>query len=64
MGKGAGHGHALLLAARQLSRVVVSSVAQPYAGQQLRRPWTPILTPQLEGHLDVLPGGEGGDEVE
>ena len=64
MAEGAGEGDSLLLAARELGRVVVASVLEPHAGEQLLGPRAAVLAAELEGDLDVLTGGERGDEVE
>ena len=62
--EGPRHRHALLLAARELRRVVVPAVAQSHPREQLLRAGPPVLAPQLERDLDVLAGGERRDEVE
>ena len=62
--EGPGHRHPLLLPPGELRRVVVAAVAEPDALEELPGPRPPVLAPQLERHLDVLPGGESGDEVE
>ena len=60
----AGEGDPLLLAARELRGVVVAAVAQSHPLQQLVGAEARIEAAQLEGDLDVLPRGQGGDEVE
>ncbi len=64
MGEGPRHGHPLLLAPRELRRVVVPAVAEAHPREQLLRAGPPVLAPQLQRDLDVLARGQGRDEVE
>ena len=64
MAEGAGQRHALLLASRELGRVVVAAAAEADPVQQLVRPLLGLQPAQLQRHLDVLARGEGRDELE
>jgi hypothetical protein len=60
-GQGAGDGHALHLAARQLGGPVLAPVRQPHPVQQLLHPLLALALSHLaeeHGHLDVLEGGD------
>ena len=55
---------ALLLAARELGRVVMAAVGEAHPAQQLVRALLGLQAAQLQRHLDVLARGEGRDELE
>src|SRR5262249_15007624 len=62
---GAGHGYALLLAARELDGVVVRALREPDVGQEGARPLESVLlAAELEWNRDVLEGGQRGNQVE
>src|SRR5260221_5320203 len=54
----------LLFAAGELGGVVVAAVPEAHPVEQLRGAGAAVLAPQLQGHLDVLPRGQGGAQVE
>ena len=59
------HRHALLLAARELHRVVVGALGQAHLGEQRGRARGRVgLAGQLERHRHVLQRGERRDEME
>ena len=61
----AGQSDALLLPARELGRVVVPPVGQTHTRQEFSRARCCISTAaELDGDLDILAGGEGGDQLE
>jgi hypothetical protein len=60
------NGDALLLAARELIRPVLEPLRQPQHREQRARPLAPLARRRARvdgGHLDVLGGARGGDEV-
>ena len=64
-GQGAGHGHALLLAAGELARAVAQPVAEADGGHDLVEPGLVRLgAGQRQRQDDVLLGAERGDQVE
>ncbi|MNI34352.1 hypothetical protein D3C73_883410 [compost metagenome] len=66
-GQGAGDADALLLTARQLSRVLLGMIGQPQLGQKFRRPRPHLgLRPsfQTQGEGDVVLDGLGVQQVE
>src|SRR6187455_2098961 len=62
--EGARERHALLLAARELGGVVVTTLAQPDAREQVVGARRAIAAGELERHLHVLACGERGNELE
>src|SRR6185503_13733713 len=57
-------GHALLLATRELDRIVLRAIGEPYLVQERAGPGERVrLARQLQRHRDVLQRGEGGNEV-
>src|SRR5262249_45873227 len=65
--QGTGDGDALLLAAGQLAGQVLGTVAEADAVQGFARSVVPVVVGCVErdeGGLDVLGGGQGGDQVE
>lgn len=64
VGEGAGDGHALLFAARELAGEVVQTVAEPHARQQVARLLAGVAAaPELQRDLHILLSGERGNKL-